>query len=283
MATFFPFVALNASDPAAPDGAVNVHFRKGTGSGNSQEDPAYVSAHLVRSELDLDSVAYGADIRPDSPAALDEEFDGPSLDGKWSVLNSPDEHGFSTRFPSRYYFGARVGDARWSGIGQTAPSGSFAVECAVSLGWRRHSNASERFVGLWVEQGDGVLEAFALKFSSSAFGFRHETWNSYSSFGSERAITTFHANKAYLRVDIDAETPTSVWFSAYYSQDGMAWVHHSNRGLGNVTIAKIAIGARHNNSNADDNARSLFYADWFRRAAEPIFIDTPQTSDPAEY
>lgn len=212
------------------------------------------------------------DIRPTSPHASDDEFDGTTLDGKWS----PNTSGLSqsaTVHDGYLEIAPTVAAAGHGGFGirQAAPSGSFTVMARVTE--RNHYSspgamASYLFAGIFVaDTGGNTARLLGREVKENRYrtlvginGYSESVeWGAYN--GSTLSEDTVHVLMDWMYVGLawDAGATTLTYLLSF---DGMAWFAWGSSGYSQPEVIGLALWDVAGSGGLGTGAR--LFCDWFR-------------------
>lgn len=214
-----------------------------------------------------DSTQLLLDVKPTSPSALDDEFDGTTLDPKWAPATSHVNAATSTTVTNGRLFvePAATGTASTGrggfGLRQVAPSGSFSASVKVMDG----SNVDDARVGVWVAS---TSNAKGHILGSQMFNNRFANANDFpysdtEEWGAFSGLDTFPSTGAatgtgWYRIRWDATAGT---FTFEYSRNGFFWLTLSTR-TGQVQPDRVGLGIWANEAAIRANHAAAF--EWFR-------------------
>jgi hypothetical protein len=211
------------------------------------------------------------DVAPASPHAKSDEFDGESLDAKWTIpvhTNAGWEttaallNGTATIEPTTAGTGS-TGKYGLFGIRQAAPSGSFTVS-AKCKPTRLHSDS---VFGLWVASTSAskghIIGFYGNGNLARAIGFSYNEASGCGGYDGWNADTgPAWSENAWYRITWNASNST-LYF--YYSMNGQDWTTWTSRGSMSQPD-RIGLGLW--NNSAAVNAGDQVLARWFR-VSEP--------------
>lgn len=184
--------------------------------------------------------AYNPDAPPSVANAMDDEFDGVSLDARWSWANQ------ST---SSYALGDMVSlltingvnNAEYRCLAQAVPVGSWIATTKVHFGGNFWADAYAALVIL--PATDGGIEALAIgkDGTNAETKVRAERWTNWTTFGEERKGITYGPTHVYFRIYWDA-TASKAKFSL--SSDGVAWADLINWTTLSITPGRVGVAVR---------------------------------------
>lgn len=213
---------------------------------------------------------YNPDAPTGTPTSYDDEFEGSTLDSKWSYFNINTGEPFCVPALQGSQSLLRVGprgtysanNYQWCGITQTAPNGDFDFVAKV---WPAYnlSAGGEYLLGMFALNASDSIWACALWYNTSWYA-RREYWTSPSSWGYDaapsNALTPSYSyiSPIYVRIKRSGST-----LSMYFSLNRLYWA-----GLGNYNVSsinRIGVGARLDASNRSALTEAPYgYVDWFR-------------------
>lgn len=155
---------------------------------------------------------YDPDLNPPSPSSLDDEFNGASLDVKWTSINWSSLTAHELIFGQLHLNGSNLGRTM-TGAMQPLPAGDFTV---VIKG--NHTTAVNGWLGIVLADGNtagsGNQQAFILLGNNNLYVY---TWTNYNTIGSSVLVGSISGIK-YLRI-----SRSGTIYTYSYSLDGRIW------------------------------------------------------------
>jgi hypothetical protein len=199
---------------------------------------------------------YDPDKPPTSPSSLDDEFDGSSIDAKWTQVNFGSVAAFNVNNTKPSGLWAKPGAAAgglFLGLVQAIPAGDFTLVAKIthsaSLGW----------AGLLLTDnntGSAGNQATALFYRSSGLQFRavyrHTSWSAFSAILLGDIV---HPNFGYIRWRRSGTSYFAAW-----SVDGRSWADNAITLGFTPTFLGIVF-------NAGGSGETEVSYDWVRYAA----------------
>ena len=169
-----------------------------------------------------DSFSYfDPDMPPTSPSAYDDEFDGTTLDAKWTTVNwaSATVKDVNTTVPGSLYMKAASIGATLVSVLQAIPTGDFSIVTNVEA---VHEGSPNSGAGLIISStntaGSGsqaVVMSFGYGTNEAYLGAYN--WYGFNSVGSQLSLS-YNQKLKYLRI---RRSGTNYYFG--WSQDGKNW------------------------------------------------------------
>ncbi len=237
-------INFSNTTPAAPAGGQNVKWQ------NDASTPPNVSAYVS---------VYGPDVPPASPSAYNDEFNGTSLSGIWTLdTNTVNSVSYSGTVPGSLYL-TFTGNQLFQMHQAFVPGGGdINLTLAFTGGFLANYNSitlsvADTTAGLTNSIGFGV------QYNTGAGNINFETqWWAASSPGNSRVTSPCQFPiKTYIRM----QRVSSVW-STYFSYDGVGWAT-SNSNVNssfNPTIGYIILSVNANTATNHWQAAM----DWLR-------------------
>lgn len=238
----------------APDGAGGVEFRAEAGGGGG-------------------GAVLPLDIAPGSPSAWDDEFDGASLDAKWSQITSASGNDAAATVANGWLTfelntsGTGNASKRVTGYRQPAPTSGEMTNFEVSAKIADTQWNDDARDGVWVaNETDNLAHVVGTNWPNGGAGvamgisgYSESTdWSTFS--GYQAGAPAPNSGRPILWVAIrwiDASTTLQFWIS----EDGVLWTPVATR-TSMIRPTKIGL-ALWSNSNTLDKAHQMA-ADWFR-------------------
>lgn len=250
----------------------------GTAGGRKAQISAEVSdADLAAIQAELDAHeglphtgGYVLDGRPGAPNAMDDEFDGPTLDPKWtkdaswsaSAAETFDNSELRKEFPI-----AASGAASRMLISQPVPAGDWTFACKmthVSTGNPSTATADTPMFGLYLLDavGTGVANAVYNSTVGEAFPFWRFVTNAFSArAGYSTVRLPFAFDMQVAPVWLRIRRAGATYFAAV-SLNGRDWLPEWTYTGAAITPTIVGVGKGYNTPQA-----GRFWIDWFRRLA----------------
>lgn len=202
-----------------------------------------------------------ADSAPTSPNAMDDEFDAGSLDGKWTLRNSPGTPLFTPE--SFVYIPVNTGGGfgLWRGMSQPLPAENCTFEAKFDI--EKNYTTGDFFggIGFLDNNGTGTVASYGSN-GSGVLVARADNVNLYGPNGNvlpdiNCGLPAFH----YVKIQyILASNAFNYWISG----NGFAWkLCKTLQAVSGATATRVFIGAR---NNAVINPLGVWF-DYFRRTA----------------
>lgn len=185
--------------------------------------------------------AYNPDAPPDSPHAMDDEFDGDTLALKWAWANQ----GAGTAAVGELESILRITgelNSQWRGLFQPVPVGAFTALAKIHFGGNFWADA---YAGLLVlPAADGGVEALAIgkDGTTSPTRARAERWTNWATWGAERVNRSYGPTIIWARIDWNG---TQLRY--LISSDGVAWVALLDWFAPSITPGRIGLAVRGSN------------------------------------
>jgi hypothetical protein len=157
---------------------------------------------------------YPIDEPPGSANAKNDEFDGSSLNAKWSILQTNN----LTKTVGDDIIHMKCTTSGWVGIYQAVPTGDFiaTAKCVLYMG------EGDVWSGLLLGSATGDSPALCgIEFhaNKTGVGITATSWSSPTSWSSDAGLVTNMGRRGYLRIK---RVGTTLYY--YFSYDGKVWV-----------------------------------------------------------
>jgi hypothetical protein len=175
-----------------------------------------ISGRLTSGDRVLRQQILGPDEPPFAPNAIDDEFDGSSLDGKWTWL---DQGGMTAEVYGGYLKLAIIENSnRIRGIYQSAPSGAWTIRSKLI----QDETVTNVYLSMFAaDSTTGVVRGASLQSSNTGFitALKYATPSSSAGTWTGGSSTTKHRGYGYVELVWNETTLT-----ARGSWDGVSWV-----------------------------------------------------------
>lgn len=216
----------------------------------------------VNAQLQPTTVNVTPDTHPTSPNSMDDEFEGTSLDSKWSWFNQ----GSASLELSRGSLAITLpteATGNWRGVQQTLPAGNWRFEARIANCNGRPANTVAAGWGLR-EDATGKAVRFYRAYNASAPQWAVSSWTSFTAFSSNiysanDSATWDWAGFVYFAMEYDGTN-----YTFQLSHDGVKWrtIATAARATYFTTAAdRIELFG----FNANSTVPVYCVVDWFRR------------------
>ena len=198
---------------------------------------------------------------PGAPSSFDDEFDGTTLDAKWSEFQ-PLEHTLSVGSPASWLKIVKpsVSGTRLSGVYQPIPSGNWDILTRTTISQLGTGTTNYTKAGLMLLQDAAGspnttdIWLFAIGRDAGAWSVMIQRYSDYQTFSADDFKDKVYVHHAYLRIN-----RTEATYTFYFSLDGLGWIKVFSTSTPPFTPAHVGLMANNNSTGEDLEAAFDFF------------------------